>query len=380
MATVTKKTRMTKSGLQNRWRVTYEDLLKKQRTKDFHQKKAAHAYQRKIDYELERGVHVAPSASIRVAEAARLWLNHCAVRLQAGQGMRRSTLETYEYTVKNHILPQLGPRRLGDLNAAAFQTWAEGLMAGPNPLGAWRIKCILVCMGEIIAHAQRHQHIGHNVMRECRPRVFTPQPERIEIPSREDMRVILKAGQDAGRIGAIVAVAALTGLRVGEIRGLVWPCVDFHNGTIRVDRQANRWGELVDPKSRAGRRTVPMGPGLFRWLKTWKIDSHSNPKQLVFCSRKGRALTPSYVRNGLWVPFMRDLGMVAKGRPRFRFHALRHFAASLWIAEGVKQKRIQEWMGHKSITLTFDTYGHLFTDDDSAARSAVASIEQDLLS
>src|SRR5205823_11124011 len=60
------------------------------------------------------------------------------------------------------------------------------------------------------------------------------------------------------------------------------------------------------------------------------------------------------------------------GKPRYSFHSLRHWCASWLIEQGFAAKRVQAWLGHSSITMTFDTYGHLFPslEDDHAKIAA----------
>jgi integrase len=149
-------------------------------------------------------------------------------------------------------------------------------------------------------------------------------------------------------------VAARTGLRASEIRALDWADVDFAAQIVRVRQRADTSGQIGSPKSAASRRDVPMTPGLITMLKEWRIASGGRTG-LVFPGQEGRPLCHNTLR--------KTLG---------RCHAYRHFFASWLIDQGFGPKRIQALMGHSSITVTFDTYGHLFPQDDDAARFAAA--------
>ena len=98
---------------------------------------------------------------------------------------------------------------------------------------------------------------------------------------------------------------------------------------------------------------------------------------LVFPTERGRPLPHTRLVSRVWRPLQRRAGLVdGTGEPLFNFHALRHFAASLWIEAGFSPKRLQAMLGHASIQMTFDTYGHLFPsaeqDHDRLARAEAA--------
>ena len=80
-----------------------------------------------------------------------------------------------------------------------------------------------------------------------------------------------------------------------------------------------------------------------------------------------------------WTPLMAACGLMVGDRPKYEFHHLRHAAASLLIEQGAQPKRIQELMGHSSIRVTFDIYGHLFADAE-ADQALMAAAERRLFS
>jgi integrase len=113
---------------------------------------------------------------------------------------------------------------------------------------------------------------------------------------------------------------------------------------------------------------IPLADAVVSELRKWKLRCPKTELDLVFPSKAGKPLSHSILHKlHLWP--IAD----AAGIPRYTSHALRHCAASLWIEQRVSPKRIQRWIGHSSIQVTFDTYGHLFeqADADTAVMQAV---------
>jgi integrase len=96
-------------------------------------------------------------------------------------------------------------------------------------------------------------------------------------------------------------------------------------------------------------------------LRQWRPQSAAKG-DLVFCTRSGTPHALTNIRRMVWVPLLKRCGM-----PAYVFHSLRHAAASLFIELGWPPKRIQDVLGHSSISMTFDRYGHLFPQSDIAA-------------
>ena len=168
-----------------------------------------------------------------------------------------------------------------------------------------------------------------------------------------------------GRFRPFIVTAIFTGMRRSELRGLRWADVDLDAGVIHVRQRANAWGTMGPPKSKAGKRDIPLAPIA---LRSWRPSSQG---ELVFGTRSHRALGMSNFRVYEWEPLLRRAGVEDK----YNFHMLRHAAASLFIAYlGWTPKHIQTVMGHSSVQMTFDLYGHLF-EDKEADREAMAKLE-----
>lgn len=181
-----------------------------------------------------------------------------------------------------------------------------------------------------------------------------------------------------GRWRPLVITAVFTGLRASELRGLRWDDVDLDRAVLRVRQRADRWNVIGSPKSDAGKREVPLAPMVVNALREWKLacprlkenKDDEGRLWLVFPNTKrGVDSLPNMHRRGLGVLKLAAGLAVDGSHPKYGLHSLRHAAASLFIEQGFTPKRVQALMGHSSIQVTFDTYGHLFPsqDEDQAA-------------
>jgi integrase len=200
----------------------------------------------------------------------------------------------------------------------------------------------------------------------------------VDIPGKDDIQKLLAAAA-GNRHRPLIMTAALTGMRASELRGLPWDAVDFEKKMITVRQRADEWGTIGSPKSAAGHREIPMAPPVFNTLREWKLACPKSELNLVFPNTLGKVQPLSNITQHGWRPLQQKSGLVdANGQPLFNFHTLRHFFASWAIEQGFTPKKLQALLGHSSIQMTFDRYGHLFPslEDDHAkfARGAVGLV------
>ncbi len=153
-------------------------------------------------------------------------------------------------------------------------------------------------------------------------------------------------------------------MRSSELRGLTWSDVDFDEREIRVRQRADKYNVLGPPKSKTGRRVIPMTPMVANSLREWKLACPKGEANLVFPTSRGNVENNANIWNRGMVPLERKCGFIGAGttKPKYGLHALRHFYASWIIEQGFSPKKCQTLLGHSSIQMTFDTYGHLFPD------------------
>jgi integrase len=124
---------------------------------------------------------------------------------------------------------------------------------------------------------------------------------------------------------------------------------------------------MGSPKSRAGHRDIPMTPMVVKTLRDWQEQCPAGSLNLVFPNGAGNVESYGNLMRRMFYPLQERAGIVdADGKPKYGFHGLRHAAASMMIEQNWLPKKIQTILGHSSITMTFDVYGHLFTraEDD----------------
>jgi integrase len=166
-------------------------------------------------------------------------------------------------------------------------------------------------------------------------------------------------------------------LRASELRALRWSDINLKHHELHVRQRADRYNTMGRPKSAAGERTIPIPPILANTLKEHRLASEHD---LVFANGRGNVENWANIVNRGFHPAQIKAGVVTKDdKPKYTgLHALRHFYASWCInrrADGgleLPLKVVQARLGHASISMTADTYGHLFPRGDDGVELAAA--------
>jgi integrase len=362
--------------------VDYKDGAGKRRLKTFARKKDATAWLASTTVDIRQGVHTPESESPTIAEAATAWLESCEA-----EGLERGTLKQYGEHVRLHLVPFIGSVKLSKLSTPAVHDFREKLRkAGRSPT---LIRKVLTSLGSIFNIAREQGRFsGANpasgLNRRKRKATERRQEGRLEvgidIPTPQEIARLLAAIKPSQP--PVVQTAIFTGLRSSELRGLRWIDVDFKHAELHVRQRADAFCEIGAPKSKAGTRTVPIPPGLLTTLKEWKLRCPKSEAGLVFPSARGSIQRLPNIRRDILIPALKKAHIVDKdGKPKYTgLHALRHFYAS-WlinrppIGRGLPLKEAQRLLGHASIAMTADTYGHLFPrEPDASLADAEAAI------
>jgi integrase len=396
LASVRKRKWTTGGKEREAWLVDYVDQGGTRHIRTFRTKKEVDAYRTEAGFEVSRGLHTHPSKSITVVEAGELW-----VRQAETDKLERSTVQSYRRHLELHIKPHLGSVKLSSLTSAIVETFRNTLIS--NGRSAALTRKIIVSLGAIVATAQALGKVAHNVVRDRDRRRERGQARHKrglevgrDIPSKDELRAILngaaehtKGHRKPGYWRALITTTIFTGLRASELRGLRWADVDLKAGEIHVRQRADQWRAIGPPKSHAGKRSVPLAPIVVNVLREWKLTCPKGDGDFVFPNGLGnvealeniykRGLEPIQIAAGLTIKTgHKDEGGKPIVRAKYRIHALRHAAASLFIEQGFQPKRVQAIMGHSSIQLTFDRYGHLFPSPE-ADKEAMALLQARLL-
>jgi integrase len=360
------------------WVVDYSDQLGHRHLKTFARKRDADAHHAKVTVDVGAGIHTADSRSITVAEAGRLWLTS-----REAAGVEPTTLCSYQEHLGLHITPLIGLTKLAALTVPFVREFEDRLRQDRSPA---MVRKVLVSLSGILADAQDRGLVAQNVVRNRQSHkngTEARQKRRLEIgvdiPTPAEMRAVI-AGLGGGRDRALLLTAIFTGLRASELRGLRWADVDLPRSELHVRQRADRFGAMGPLKSAAGRRTVPLLPMVANALREWRLACPRSDLDLVLPDRRSRPLSHSSIVRCVWHPAQVAGGIVdTDGRAKYQgLHALRHFYASWCInrrADGGLElpiKVVQGRLGHASIQMTADRYGHLFPRGDDSAELAAA--------
>ncbi|MFO6430721.1 tyrosine-type recombinase/integrase [Erythrobacter sp. W302b] len=377
MSSIRKRSWNTPSGKsRTAWQVDYRDAAGKRRSKQFERKKDAEAWAVNALAEVRRGVHTPDSTSITVAKAADQWLD--SVR---ASDREPTTIAAYEQHVRLHIVPVCGDIKLSQLTAPKVRSLLDGWLAG---LSRPMTTKVFRSFKAILTEAQARGLLGQNVALAVKVPKAPRKGKKMVIPSKAELRAVLAACKKSEDLmaRAMVELIIYTGMRASEVRGLRWNAVDLKNNNVRVESRADAGGVHGAPKSESGVRTIPLPVGAVATIRSWKIACPSHPDSLVFPSPKGKVLSHDVMGKKYLKPILVAAGVtkLAQGEAvaKYTAHTFRHAAASLWIDQGLNPKRVQTLVGHSSIQVTFDTYGHLFEERDRDASDADA-IERALL-
>ncbi|GHE91550.1 site-specific integrase [Aliiroseovarius zhejiangensis] len=306
-----------------------------------------------------------------VSDACNSWLKTCL-----RNELERSTLKAYRSHAKIHIEPRIGHLLVNDLSRGEVREFMDELL--DEDVSRALVKKIMVSLRAILSEAVEREWATHNAAAEVKvKRSSRRDAKRADIPTKEEIRKIINNAPKTHR--AMFITAIFTGMRISELRGLTWEAVDFDRKVIRVFQRADEYCEIGLPKSRAGAREIPMAPMVLNTLGDWKVQKLRSDQNLVFPNTVGKVQNYSNIYNRVFKPMLVENEIVdQEGNARFGIHALRHAAASLFIEQGWTPKKIQTLLGHASITMTMDVYGHLFENAEEDV-SMFEKLERDLL-
>jgi integrase len=296
-----------------------------------------------------------PSQREKLGPFLRRWLDEVA-----RPTLRASTYKSYDDILTAHLIPGLGKIALAKLTPAEIQTFLKRKLDGG--LSPRRVQYIHAVLRRALVTAERWGMVTRNVAKLVDP----PRVPKHEIsPMSPDQAKRLIEASHADRHRALYVTALGTGLRQGELLGLRWEDVDLEAGRLRVRYTlANVQGELtlLEPKTDRSRRNVMLPD-----LVTVALQAHRTRQKMerlvagsrwvdsghVFTTLQGKPMHAGTATRAFKAALERA------GLPRSRFHDLRHAAATFLLAQGMTLEDVKQLLGHSSITLTSNTYGHV---------------------
>ena len=279
--------------------------------------------------------------------------------------VKPNTALQYESVVRLHLKPAFGDVLLKDLWTPMIQKFYNKMRDdGVSPK---YIKNIHGILHRALDMAVRVEYLERNPTSACiLPKVVEKQVTPLDAPEQNRLFIALKGNP----FEALFLTAVFTGMRVGEIIGLTWDCVDFEHGVIHIEKQLVQtrvkgqdyvFGTLKNGKT----RVIAPAPFVMEVLKKHKADQEAQKREMGDLWNEGKF--PGLVFNHpdgshysqptIWKEFQNILA--AAGLEHHRVHDLRHTFAVNSLRAGDDIKTLQENMGHYSAAFTLDRYGHM---------------------
>lgn len=364
--------------------VVYLGKGKDRSQETFDTKKEADDYETKARGEIAKGTHTPSNKSLTVAEAAEVWIKRVEANGMRGHGpAERTTVRQYRQHVNLHIVPRIGRIKVAKLTTADAEKFRDDLLAAMSRELARKVWISF----KSVLKTQRHAHIAEDISIGKSLRTKNKIERGQDFPTPDEINRLIEASEksaasdpDRLRHYVLLLVAVRTGLRASELRGLRWADVDLKSGELHVRQRADRYNIIGAPKSKASRRTIPLTPVAVSALKRWHLKCPKGENNLVFPSSTGAIEHHANMLRSLG-PVMKAARVVDKlGEPKYALHAFRHYFAS-WCLNpedrggcDMRPEEVQALLGHDSITMTVDLYGHLFPDKGTS-RAKLAAAE-----
>lgn len=319
---------------------------------------------------IDEGTYTAPN-KMTIAQWLDIWT---AEYLGA---VKPSTLHSYKTIVRNHLKPGLGAIKLDALAAHTIQSFYNSLTALQEGREQ-TVKNIHGILHRALQQAVANGYIRFNPTDAC----ILPRVEKKELHPLDETRItaFLKAIK-GNPFEDLYIVTLFTGMREGEVCGLLWDCVDLKKGTILINKQlqyirSSRGQYRMVPTKNSKGRSITLAATVLSTLKRVRHRQLENKLRygdcwedsgFVFTDELGRHLKPQNV----YRDFKRIVTSI--GSPETRFHDLRHSYAVASIQSGDDIKTVQENLGHATAAFTLDVYGHV---TDQMKQASAARMEQ----
>ena len=332
----------------------------------FHTKAAAQARLNEVLRELGTGHYVEPKQAT-FASFAEEWIG-------SRVSIRGSTLAAYQSIIKLWLTPAFGHRVVSEIQLSDVQRLVMDLS---DKVSAKTLKNCLTLLRVMLVGTKGASGVKRGFIRH--------DPTRgVELPSRHMKPIVplsvdqvwklIDAAATRGELGhAMVYMDAFTGLRRNEILALEFTDIDWFSKEVSVTKAisktaardgVHKWQwEIGSPKSPKSVRRVALPETVGQLLAAWR-QARGPSAKYIFSNTGEGFLDPDYFNEYVLAPITKAAGL------KVRFHDLRHFFASMLIAQGESPKYICDQLGHSSIQVTFDVYGHLFPQsrEEAAAK------------
>jgi integrase len=319
------------------------------------------------------------------------WMDSWLENYKKPPNVKLSTYVSYEMLIRQHVKPSLGKVLLTDLKPDMMQKFfndkfSSGRVDGKGGLSSKTLRNIYNMLHECLKQAMINGHVNKNVCEAISVPKSTFEKD-IKVLSNDEQQALLHAVEHE-RLRCAYYLLLGTGMRLGELLGLKWDCVDLDLGMIKIRQTLNRLKTLDSdsptktklifqtPKSASGKRDIPLTRNIINELIAHKSKQQAEKElaegiyqdnNLVFCCALGTPIDPrSLIRN------LHNLCGKNKLR-RISVHSLRHTFATRLLEANQHPKVVQELLGHANISMTLDTYSHVLPN---VKREAINTLDK----
>lgn len=315
---------------------------------------------RELTTEIDRGTYLEPS-KLTLKEWLTIWSRDYLT------SVKESTAFLYRENIRLYIDPALGAVKLESLTTPMIQHFYNQLTSGSGDRKALSAKTVKNIHGVLHKALQQAVAIGYLRFNPSDACVLPRAGKAVITPLEGDQIPAFLEEIKGHKHQVLYTVALFTGMREGEILGLMWDCIDFEHSTILVDKQLRRsqekgGGYYFSPPKNNKSRTITVAPSVMKLLRLHKREQAAQrlavgpgwiDPSLVFTNEIGDRLSYRTVYDC----FKRIVAKI--GAPNVRFHDLRHTYAVMSLESGDDVKTVQENLGHHSAAFTLDVYGHV---------------------
>jgi integrase len=282
----------------------------------------------------------------------------------AALALKKSSMRIYGFQLERHAFPALGSMPLRDINRAQIEACLSDMKRKGHATST--LRNIRATFSTVLQAAVERGFLEKNPAHGIRIREADTKKER-RFYSPAEMRRLLAVLTEPCR--AVVSVAVLTGMRIGEILALRWKRIDLLRGTIEVAENYS-CGEFVTPKTKSSLRMIPMSSALADVLEKHRAEGgQCTPEGLVFRTSKGTPLNAKNLYNRELAPACDQIE-----QPRVSWHSFRHTHATLLGEVGGSLKTAQALLGHSDLETTLNVYTHAIPDSQKTAVERVAGV------
>lgn len=362
MASIKKVPRKRKGSRGHAWQVRYRDPERVERSRTFRTEDEARRFARKVEVTVDEGTYIDPTLSrTPFGDWAQDWLTSVTPALKP------HTVAGYRTLLYRHINPVFGPVPLVKIRPVDVRRFvAELSEKGMSPS---RVRSTYFLLQAILNAAVDSAYIGQSP---CKGVKLPRQTSREMLAlTADEVRRIAEAVDD--RYRALIYLLAYGGLRWGEAAALRRKHVNLLRRRVEVaESLSDVDGHLIfGPTKTHQSRQVAIPRKLAETLRS-HLETYveKDRNALVFTSPEGAPMRLPNFRRRVWWPALDAAGLSRA----VRIHDLRHTCASLLIAQGAHSKAIQQHLGHSSISVTIDRYGHLFPDQQDQVAEALDEV------